>query len=345
MRARSSAVFSHLLLSSCLAVVPTAALSATDDHGLTLGTAFTYQGRLQQHGAPADGVFDLGFELWDSRDAGSYLGRVDLFDVPVRQGAFLVELDFGYDVFADQIPWLEIQVRPAASGAYVALEPRQRLASAGGGCTVDSDVQINGTLDIDAPGTVPELRIACCNGVDDGGQILLNGFLGGLAISDSEIETTAAGSPSALRINADGGNVGIGVASPQAPLHLPSGPDANPTSGGALVIGSTTGASIAFDSNEILARNNGSVATLTLNNEGGTVRIGGQLDIGVVQATNVADSGLVTATCPAGTFIMSGGCFGGLIENSYPIDSTRWRCEFDDSSNNKTYAICGRLQW
>ena len=42
-----------------------------------LGTAFTYQGQLQQGGAPADGSCDFQFSLWDALGSGAPPMHVD----------------------------------------------------------------------------------------------------------------------------------------------------------------------------------------------------------------------------------------------------------------------------
>jgi len=52
------------------------------------------------------------------------------------------------------------------------------------------------------------------------------------------------------------------------------GSDAGPTGGGFLVVGAENAANVAFDNNEILARNNGQIATLHLQADGGTVHVG-----------------------------------------------------------------------
>ncbi len=75
------------------------------------------------------------------------------------------------------------------------------------------------------------------------------------------------------------GNVGIGTAAPDIRLHVEGGSDVEPGSGGFVVAGSVTGANLAFDNNEIMARNNGAVSTLYLNNNGGEVHIGGATSI------------------------------------------------------------------
>jgi hypothetical protein len=94
-----------------------------------VGTAFTYQGRLEDAGAPANGTYDLRFLLYDADVGGSQVGSI-LFkeDISVANGLFTVSLDFGSDVFAGEARWLEIGVRPGAStGAFSALASRQEL--------------------------------------------------------------------------------------------------------------------------------------------------------------------------------------------------------------------------
>ena len=83
------------------------------------------------------------------------------------------------------------------------------------------------------------------------------------------------------------GNTGIGTSIPAVPLHVDRGADCTPNSGGYLVINGTNSTNICFDNNEIMARNNGAVASLTLNNEGGSTIIGGPLVVRQLTSPNV----------------------------------------------------------
>ncbi|MFH1107916.1 MAG: hypothetical protein V1790_01775 [Planctomycetota bacterium] len=56
-------------------------------------------------------------------------------------------------------------------------------------------------------------------------------------------------------------------------VQVAGGTDTAPAGGGYLVLGSPSGTNISMDNNEIMARNNGQVATLTLNANGGNVII------------------------------------------------------------------------
>jgi trimeric autotransporter adhesin len=96
------------------------------------GTAFSYQGRLTDNGAPASGVYDLQFALFDaSSGSGLVAGPLVVDDATVTNGLFTVSLDFGSSAFTGQARWLEIAVRPGAStGAFTPLAARQVISPA-----------------------------------------------------------------------------------------------------------------------------------------------------------------------------------------------------------------------
>jgi hypothetical protein len=100
-----------------------------------LGTAFTYQGQLQQSGAPANGTCDFDFELYGSLSGGTRIGTTETETaVNVINGLFTVELNeagnFGVNAFEGSDRWLQIAVRcPAGSGSYATLGPRQQLTA------------------------------------------------------------------------------------------------------------------------------------------------------------------------------------------------------------------------
>ncbi len=97
------------------------------------GSAFTYQGRLTENGQPANGPYDFYIHLYDSAAGGTPTNPLGLIlsDVPVTDGVFTATLDFGAAAFNGDARWLNIQVRPGASGGfYTALTPRQPLTPA-----------------------------------------------------------------------------------------------------------------------------------------------------------------------------------------------------------------------
>ncbi|HEY5913101.1 MAG TPA: tail fiber domain-containing protein [Verrucomicrobiae bacterium] len=95
------------------------------------GSAFTYQGRLNDGAAPANGNYDLRFTLYDAGSSGAQIGvAITQAATAVSNGLFTVALDFG-SVFDGNARWLEIGVRTNSSGSgFVTLSPRQALTAA-----------------------------------------------------------------------------------------------------------------------------------------------------------------------------------------------------------------------
>lgn len=92
-------------------------------------TSFTYQGRLQNNGTPANGVYDLRFELFDSESAGTSLALLSRPSVSVSNGLFSAGLDYGATPFSGAARWLEVSVSPQGAGTYTTLTPRHRLTA------------------------------------------------------------------------------------------------------------------------------------------------------------------------------------------------------------------------
>jgi len=97
-----------------------------------LGTAFTYQGQLKSEGQPYTGTCDFQFGLYDVPTEGTSLGDpIVLTEVPLTEGFFTVQLDFGAGAFTGEARYLDISVRcPAGTGDYTQLQPRQQLTAA-----------------------------------------------------------------------------------------------------------------------------------------------------------------------------------------------------------------------
>lgn len=91
---------------------------------------FTYQGQLNDEGHPANGAYDLVFQLMDAPVGGSIVGlAVNLEDVDVIDGLFQVEIDFN-TTFDGSDRWINVLVRDGAStGVYDQLSPRQPLTA------------------------------------------------------------------------------------------------------------------------------------------------------------------------------------------------------------------------
>ncbi len=91
------------------------------------GTAFTYQGRLNTGGSPANGSYDLAFTLYTTNVTGSlFAGPVTNSAVGVTNGLFTTLVDFG-NVFYGTSNWLQIAVSTIAANNFSTLSPRQQL--------------------------------------------------------------------------------------------------------------------------------------------------------------------------------------------------------------------------
>ncbi len=92
--------------------------------GPALANTITYQGQLEQSGAPFSGSQDMQFRLFDAPNSGNEVAPlVVVNDVQITQGQFQVELDFGAGVFDGQPRYMEIRVGGST------LNPRQRVGA------------------------------------------------------------------------------------------------------------------------------------------------------------------------------------------------------------------------
>ena len=129
------------------------------------GTAFTYQGRLNTNGGPANGSYDFNFTLWSANSGGSEIGgTLTDADVGVTNGLFTVTLDFGSGIFTGRPCWLQINVETNGVGPYVTLSPRQQLTPTPNAIYAENSGGVNnGTI------SAPQLNTL---GVPASGQVL-----------------------------------------------------------------------------------------------------------------------------------------------------------------------------
>ncbi|MCA9304247.1 MAG: hypothetical protein KC996_09000 [Phycisphaerales bacterium] len=102
--------------------------------GTPVSSSFTYQGNLMDAGSPANGAYDIRFILYD--DLGAIVaGPICRDNVPVVDGVFTTQLDFGDQFFGDARD-LELAIRPGGAagncdvgGGYTTLSPRQEMTA------------------------------------------------------------------------------------------------------------------------------------------------------------------------------------------------------------------------
>ena len=100
---------------------------------VTMGTAFTYQGRLTSGGSPASGTFDFRFTLFEDDTGVGQIGEpITRTGIAVSDGYFTTTLDFGEGACDGNKRWLQIEVRPHQQQppAYTVLAPARTDADA-----------------------------------------------------------------------------------------------------------------------------------------------------------------------------------------------------------------------
>ncbi len=269
-------------------------------------STMTYQGRLDQDGAPFTGTADLRYRLWSNETLSTPLfaasDPLEALSVPVTDGVFTVELPLASLAGIDRQLFLEVAVRtPAGSGDFTTLSPRQPLRP-----------------------TAQSLYALQAETADQSQSAFA------LAASD--------GNPAQAVVTDGEGRVGVGIAAPRSGLHVIRGNDAalnstNPT--GFLMLGDEAAANVVYDNNEILARNGTGSSALFLNAEGGSP---------VVVGTNAALAG--TAFQVRGNLLVESGSLtdprgivfgpfsadiGGSIENTDPMGLFRFNTGTDAS--------------
>lgn len=97
-----------------------------------LGNAFTYQGQLKRDGRPVTDNCDMVFRLYDQDTLGSQVGDAITTTVPITDGLFTVQLDFGLaaegGAFTGDRRWLGIKVRCAGESEFADLGRRELTA-------------------------------------------------------------------------------------------------------------------------------------------------------------------------------------------------------------------------
>jgi hypothetical protein len=131
MRARLSVFccFKFVLTAALLSFVALSPASAQS-------TAFTYQGSLDDAGAPASGLHDFRFKLWNAASGGLIVAPpVCVDDVSVVEGLFTTQIDFG--AFATTAPrFIEVDVRRdtgltcSDATGFVVMAPRHQITAA-----------------------------------------------------------------------------------------------------------------------------------------------------------------------------------------------------------------------
>jgi hypothetical protein len=98
---------------------------------IAAAASFTYRGNLQDAGKPADGNYDLEVTLFSAAEGGRVIGGpLLLYAVPVHNGNFSTEADFGSLAKIPDTAWLGVKVRAVGGGEYASLSARSPVNAA-----------------------------------------------------------------------------------------------------------------------------------------------------------------------------------------------------------------------
>lgn len=195
-------------------LVLTLALTGANSQADPLGTAFTYQGRLELNGQPpSDGIYTLQFSLYDApAPGGTLVNGIRTAALWVANGLFTTDLDFGAAAFTGDARWLEIAVSTDNAQSFTTLLPRVRVAPT------------PNAIYASTAGSLPSRSIQAGHFATPAdpspGEVL------GFNNNSLVWQTPGSGSGPWLTSGANtyftGGNVGMGTATPTFPLHLNS---------------------------------------------------------------------------------------------------------------------------
>jgi hypothetical protein len=141
----------------------------------------TYQGVLTTNGSPVNDAMDFQFTLWDAVSNGNQIAATTpvILSLPLSNGLFTAQLDFGAGAFPGAGRYLQIQVRNGPS-TFQTLLPRQQITPTPYAITAQ---QLSGTLPTSQltgtfsghGGGLTNVNAAALNGISSAGFWQTNG--------------------------------------------------------------------------------------------------------------------------------------------------------------------------
>jgi len=223
-------------------------------------SAFSYQGRLTDGAAAANGTYEMQFKLFDSAGGATQIGStITNSSVTVANGIFTVTLDFGATPFAAGANrWLEIGVRKASDPpGFTTLAPRQQLTSSPYSIkTLSAD-----SLSTNCAGCVTDAQINTVSGAKVTGSVsnALTATTAGSATT-AESATTAGNVTGVVAI----ANGGTGSTTKNfVDLTTNQSVNGNKTFGGNVSVSGTFSATLGQTANTVYSSSTLSVAPAT----------------------------------------------------------------------------------
>ena len=196
---------------------------------------FTYQGRLNYNGSPANGSYDLRFELYSAATGGAPIGAPVVLPAQIITGGlFSADLNFGgATVFNGTAYWLAVSAKPAGTATSVPVPGRAAIrttpysiyslsaAAVKDGAITSSSLANGAVTGSKLSSSAVGLTQLNASGTPGSGQVLAYNGTGLTWITPPG--AGGGGSPWLLNgVNAyyNNGNVGIGTNAPTSKLDL-----------------------------------------------------------------------------------------------------------------------------
>lgn len=194
------------LSSLWISIVSFLFLSHSIDRLSAQGTAFTYQGRLDQNGVPYSGSAEFQATLWNASSGGTALASNSPLQivVSVTNGLFVLPLNFGANFPGDD-RWLQLEVRTSI-GAFTSLSPRQPLSPTPYAITAGN---LSGSLPAtQLSGTIPPTQLPASVVTNNAAGLTLTGNFIGNGANLTGVDAATLGGISSAGFWKTNGNAG-----------------------------------------------------------------------------------------------------------------------------------------
>ncbi len=167
---------------------------AVPSYSASVGSTFTYQGKLQDFGQPGSGDYDFELSIFDDPGVVTPLASRTVCGVTLEDGVFSLEVDFGA-VFDGDRRWIEVGVAPAGScdgsTIFTYLDPRQEVTATPYAMFTQEALNADQLDGLEAADFLPSSGTAVAENLTLSGSLILDPGAS-LIFPDGSVQTTAA---------------------------------------------------------------------------------------------------------------------------------------------------------